>query len=352
MSNVRSKGEAFHGIQYLRGVAALMVVVHHARHYYGAVLTWSYFGSAGVDIFFIISGFIMVHATRNFDPASNRIHQAFDFFVRRAIRIIPLYWLALLFLNRHVLRNGTADTSLTYDFLFIPRFNPSHGGEIFPSLIVGWTLNFEMFFYIIFGFSIIFGKGKYLVSVLTLLALVAAGQLWGFQHSAVLRVWTGNILGEFALGMGIYLIVSQNHWTPRPVVAAGVFALSFVWLAFPNGAVPRLLADGVPSALIVWSGLHLGRMIRPMKVLTLLGDASYSIYLTHVFALPHCYKALNRLQLSEPTAANIIVVLTLCTVASAIVGVIVYYLVEKPLLRAMTALWQNRGRLIQRPIGA
>lgn len=352
MPNVHNKGESFYGIQYLRGIAALMVVVHHARHYFGAVPTWSYFGSAGVDIFFIISGFIMVHATRNFDPASNRIYQALDFFVRRAIRIVPLYWLALLFLNRHILRNGTADTGLINDFLFIPRFNPSHGGEIFPSLIVGWTLNFEMFFYIIFGFSIIFGKGKYLASVLTLLALVAAGQLWDFQHSAVLRVWTGNILGEFALGMGIYLIVSQKNWTPRPIVTAGLFALSFVWLAIPNGAIPRLLADGLPSALIVWSGLLLGRIIRPMKALTLLGDASYSIYLTHVFTLPHCYKVLNRLQLSEPTATNIVVALTLCTVASAVVGITVYYLVEKPLLRTMTALWQNKGRVIQRPVSA
>lgn len=123
-----------------------MVVVHHARHYYGLVPTWTNFGSAGVDIFFIISGFIMVHATRNFDPTSNSLHQAIDFFVRIAIRIIPLYWLALLFLNRHILRNGTADASLAYDFLFIPRFNPSHADDIFPSLMAGWTLNIEMFF--------------------------------------------------------------------------------------------------------------------------------------------------------------------------------------------------------------
>lgn len=179
-----------------------------------------------------------------------------------------------------------------------------------------------------------------------------AGQLWKFQDSAVLRVWTGGLLGEFALGIGVYLVLAQSKWTPRPMVATGVFALSFAWLAIPNGAIPRLLADGMPAALIVWSGLHLGRAIRPQKLLTLLGDASYSIYLTHVFVLPHCYKIFNRLQLSEPTAINIAVALTLCTVASAIVGVIVFYLVDKPLLRTMTALWRNRGGLSPRPVSA
>ncbi|WP_082497848.1 acyltransferase [Pseudorhodoferax sp. Leaf267] len=343
MSTARGQSESLNGIQYLRGVAALMVVVHHARHYYGTVPTWSNFGSAGVDIFFIISGFIMVHATRNFDPALNRRLQALDFFARRAIRIIPLYWLALLIQNRHTLRRGTTDPSVAYDFAFIPRFSESYPGEIYPSLIVGWTLNFEIFFYILFGASIIFGSRKYLVLVCTILLLVTVGQIWKLD-SAPWRIWTGSMLGEFALGVGVYIVFAQKKWVPHTNISAALLVVGFILLALPNGPVPRLIADGTISALIVWSGLHVGRALKPQKILTILGDASYSIYLTHVFVLPYCYKIFNRLNLSEPTPTNIVFVLAACVIACSIVGVIIYYVVEKPLLKKMTALWRHIGQ--------
>jgi exopolysaccharide production protein ExoZ len=334
--------EPFYGLQYLRAAAALMVVVHHARHFFGDVTSWSIFGSTGVDIFFIISGFIMVHATRKLTADGDRFSQTTDFLMRRAIRIVPLYWLALLFHNRHVLRNGTADAGLLYDFGFIPRFNPVHGGEILPSLIVGWTLNFEVFFYILFGIAILFGSRKHLVLAVSILALVTAGAIFDLKNNAVLRVWTSGMLGEFALGMGVYLLVSHRTWLPNPRAALLIMLTAFAVLALPNEPVPRLLADGVPAALIVWSGVYVGRAMHKRKLLALLGDASYSIYLTHVFALPYCYRVFHQMHLAEPTPLNVAVVLTLSTVFSAVVGVIVYRAVEKPLLEKMTALWTRR----------
>lgn len=216
-----------------------MVVAHHARHYYQEASTWSDFGGAGVDIFFIISGFIMVHATHNFDLAGSRRELAVDFFVRRAIRIVPLYWLALLFQNRHALRQGNFDFSLLHDFLFIPRLSQVLPNEVLPSLIVGWTLNFEMFFYVLFGAAILFGGRKYLALTFSLFLLVLAGQIWKFD-SAPLRVWTSGMLGEFALGVGVYFLLSRKAWAPRPIVAALVLAAGVGWLAVPNGAIPRL----------------------------------------------------------------------------------------------------------------
>jgi exopolysaccharide production protein ExoZ len=238
------------------------------------VPTWSIFGSAGVDIFFIISGFIMVHATRKVAADGDRLYQATDFLVRRAIRIVPLYWLALLFQDRYLVRNGTADMALLYDFAFIPRFNPMHDGEILPSLIVGWTLNFEVFFYILFGAAIMFGRRKHLVLAVMILALVVAGKIFDLKGSAVLRVWSSELLGEFALGMGVYLFVSQRRWMPGAVMAVLVMLGGFAVLAVPNGPVPRLLADGIPAALIVWSGVNVGRALHRRKVWALLGDAS------------------------------------------------------------------------------
>ncbi|PZP90666.1 MAG: hypothetical protein DI587_38015 [Variovorax paradoxus] len=106
MSKAFGQGESFEGIQYLRALAAIMVVGHHATAFFGGVSGWSNFGMTGVDIFFVISGFIMVHATYGLDPNGNRAQQAADFFVRRLIRVVPLYWLALAYMNRADIRRG------------------------------------------------------------------------------------------------------------------------------------------------------------------------------------------------------------------------------------------------------
>lgn len=138
------------------------------------------------------------------------------------------------------------------------------------------------------------------------------------------------MLGEFALGVGVYFLLSRKGWAPRPSVAVLVLTAGVAWLAIPNGAIPRLLADGVAAALVVWSGVYLGRAVKPQRILSALGDASYSIYLTHVFVLPYCYRLFNRLHLSEPTALNITVVLFFGVVASAMVGVLVTILSKDP----------------------
>src|SRR6516162_6435510 len=88
------------GIQYLRAVAALMVVAHHARHYFPQGDQWSTFGSRGVDIFFVISGFVMAHSTQGYRADANRRFQSERFLAKRFIRVVPLYWLALLWTSK------------------------------------------------------------------------------------------------------------------------------------------------------------------------------------------------------------------------------------------------------------
>ena len=82
------QGRTLEGVQYLRGVAALMVVVHHARGYFGVeAADWSTFGSRGVDVFFVISGFIMAFVTQRYQPDVSRWPQVRDFLVKRVIRV-------------------------------------------------------------------------------------------------------------------------------------------------------------------------------------------------------------------------------------------------------------------------
>jgi exopolysaccharide production protein ExoZ len=352
MSKAYSPGEVFEGIQYLRALAAIMVVAHHATFFFGGVPGWSNFGMTGVDIFFVISGFIMVHATCGLDPKGSKAQQAADFFARRMIRVVPLYWLALVYMNKSDIRRGNIDAGLLADFAFIPRFSEEIPGEIYPSLVPGWTLNYEMLFYLLFGIALLWGARRYLVLVLAVLALVLIGQLWTFESAPAL-FWTRSVLGEFALGVGVYLLCSQRSMTPRPWVAVALMVLSVIalaMLAVPGIGIPRLLIFGVPAAVIVWAGVHLGRLTSPSRLLAMLGDASYSIYLTHLFTFVPCFRFLRRFDVSEPTAFNIVLVLAFCAAMATAVGVAVHYVIEKPLLRLMMALWRGRRRDASRQV--
>lgn len=294
----------------------------------------------------------MVHATYGLDPNGNRAQQAADFFVRRLIRVVPLYWLALAYMNRADIRRGDIDAGLLSDFAFIPRLSEEIRGEIYPSLVPGWTLNYEMLFYLLFGTALFWGARRYLVLVLAVLALVLVGQLWEFESAPAL-FWTKSVLGEFALGVGVYLFCSQRSITPKPWVAVALLVVGLVALAVlavPGIGIPRLLIFGVPAAVIVWAGVHLGRLARPSRFLGLLGDASYSIYLTHLFTFAPCFRFLRRLDVSDPTAFNIMLVLVFCTAAATAVGVAVHFAIERPLLRIMMAFWKGRRRGTSRQV--
>src|SRR5215831_4540480 len=141
------------GLQYVRGIAAMMVVYHHtgfqifkAGGHVGLPL-WQ-LGAAGVDLFFVTSGFIMWVTTQDahVTPA--------EFCYRRIVRVAPLYWLATLFLLGVSLAAPQLLGTTKFDpghamesLLFVPVEHPIFAGEALPFIIQGWTLNYEMFFY-------------------------------------------------------------------------------------------------------------------------------------------------------------------------------------------------------------
>src|SRR5215831_12084637 len=195
-------------IQVLRAVAALMVFGGHLGAEIGqnsivAVPGWSGIGAAGVDLFFVISGFIMVYVSRDL---FGRPEAPLQFLQRRLIRIVPLYWLVSGVLLAHALLRydaaalAAADLSpahISASFLFIPWPRPS--GDIEPLLRPGWTLNYEMMFYLIFAASISLPR-RQAVSV-TAAALVAIMITVGLATS-----WPSSIAVEFIYGMAIALL--------------------------------------------------------------------------------------------------------------------------------------------------
>jgi exopolysaccharide production protein ExoZ len=351
------------GVQYLRAVAALMVAYFHAIEQipqYAPYLQKYLLGhlnlAAGVDVFFVISGFIMLITNRNGTPGK--------FALRRIIRIVPLYWfltvlLVLLALwqpsqfRTTVVSAGAIAKSL----LFIPYLNPGHPGEVFPLLVPGWTLNLEMFFYAVFALAL-FAPGRFRVAAVGLIlgTLVLVGVTApGRGIPAELLFYTDARLLEFWLGMLIaQLLLKDALRLPRGVcIALIVCGFAMLLTGFPVdllgvGNFTRNVASNVlPAAAIILGAVCLERAgaVRNHPWLLWLGDASYSIYLTHIFSLGVARFAWHAMGLERDGftyAAGFAVFGMVLVVAGA--G-LVYSAVEVPVLKALQKLIERRRRV-------
>lgn len=276
-------------IQYLRGLAASAVVVHHIAARYGIPIRS---GAAGVDIFFVISGFIMWLVSRRGDvgPAS--------FLKDRCVRVVPMYWLVTLALalaatlrpNLFPLDHPTA-RHVVSSLLFIPHHSP-RTQQLFPLLIQGWTLNYEMFFYGLFALALLAPRtDRPWVITGLLLACVAGGAILATRDAALL-VYTSPLLLEFLAGIWLASAFEREHWMSAKLGWGALFTGFLLFAAMEVAGIEgneplRVLFWGVPAFLIVCGAATIerhGRLPR-LPLLEVLGNASYSIYLTHFLSI-------------------------------------------------------------------
>lgn len=285
-------------IQALRALAAMAVSFEHTTHdalspgfaspFLTAALAWLNW-SAGVDVFFVVSGFVITMSSRRLFAAPRG---AARFLTRRLARVVPSYWAATaLFLLAAAVMPGAIHASLggpawmAASFLFIPHARPD--GLVQPPLGLGWTLNHEMFFYAVFALFIRFRRAIAVVAVTVALSvLVALGQTIALPP-VILSTWADPIVLEFCAGMLLALWGEQKTLPPwsRWVLAGLAIAL----LHFnPLDGAPRPLTLGVPAVLLTAAALSnspratAGRMT---AALVYLGDASYALYLVHPFVM-------------------------------------------------------------------
>ncbi len=303
-------------IQYLRGIAALLVVYYHAAGM-APVGPAPKIGAFGVDIFFVISGFIMWTTTGNGAKATS-------FAWHRLARIVPIYWLlTLVFFAAH--RGADSIRDLGMSLFFIPYLSPKTG-QVNPIVAVGWTLNFEMFFYVVFTLSLALKRRASVVFGL-LGCLVACRLLFDVSSSAAANVYTSPLLWEFLSGCGIAMLTERTRLHPAlslALFAAGATALFLLPGHAEDFGWNRSVAWGVPAALIVCGAVGLERFMPRLELPLLLGDASYSIYLTHSVALVG-------LQSAQTILGNLTFV-ALGVSICALGGLLFYWLVERPVL--------------------
>jgi exopolysaccharide production protein ExoZ len=278
-------------IQILRAVAALAVLVSHISLLLSSLGGWPAalpdfkFGEAGVDLFFVISGFVMVYAS---EPLFARADGPPTFLAHRLIRIVPLYWLLTTFyliLSRVVPESPTDHTAgfIAASYAFVPAARPT--GLMQPVMAQGWTLNYEMMFYAIFAVAVFAPRRRAtVIASLVLIAMVVCGRLLA-PLPAMLAFWSDPIVLEFVFGMAIGLAYREGAKLPQPLalvlIGVGFFAVLAGWQL--SGADHRLVSWGIPTALIV-AGSSLGHFSASQaawRPLIALGNASYALYLVH-----------------------------------------------------------------------
>lgn len=289
-------------MQGLRAAAAFSVAFTHITHdaikngtdpsgwleSIDAFLPWS----AGVDIFFVISGFVIVHASDSLFGAGA---SSLGVFLRRRLtRIVPLYWimtalfLAVLLVSRKAIHGDIGGPAyIGASFLFIPWPRPD--GLMQPAFGLGWTLNYEMFFYAVFAPFLFFRRNTaVLAATMVFCVFVALGQFFHFTNLQ-LGYWSSPIILEFCAGMVLAQILAAGVTLP---LAARIIlpAVAIVIMHFTNGAAEafRPLAFGIPAFMLVAAATLAPvppTLSRGGRLLVRLGDASYALYLVHPFIM-------------------------------------------------------------------
>jgi exopolysaccharide production protein ExoZ len=343
-------------LQVLRFLAAAMVVLSHLEHETGdsrlagvaAVHDPSHISWAGgVDVFFMVSGFIMYHLTA--DRFGSRAYVG-EFLKRRFIRVAPLYWIftalmlvAIQTAHGEIHHPDAGWRRVLLSCLFLPTQRSD--GLFMPILGAGWTLNLEIMFYLAYGAALSLRKPVGIAAlVLAFFCLaVFSGPLMALQPA--LGVWAQPVILEFLAGILVaHLYRNPSLRVGRLVQLAGV-ALAFAlmppldhltWVGpwpMPVGTQPpdwsRWLWGGAP-ALLITASLMLGPQVGGLagRVMARIGDASYALYLCHPFVLNVLALAWTRLSLPKSGWLYIACGMLACIAAA----LAVHRTVEVPLL--------------------
>ena len=356
-------------LQAIRGVAAAMVVLYHTGTLFavhtGEVLWGNVFraGFAGVDIFFVLSG-IVIYWIHGRDFA--RPERAGAFVAKRALRLLPVYWVVVLL---KALKDPAAATASTLGaaLLLLPVQR--------PFITVAWTLSYEVLFYLLFGLCIVLPRRRWALLPLGVMLVLGVGNWpWslgtgpGVGDVALRFLFNAHLL-EFLMGVAIAWFLRSRPVPPRAGAAglallggAGFVLAAFLTTASSNGlaAVSSVTAHdvaelgnnpwvnvspyvfGIPAALCVAGvmALELGGVQRwPLqRVLGGLGDISYSLYLVHGFVI---HALLGHARLGPWLHANTWGLVLVWAVAVGL-ATLSYRLIERPSLALGRRYLQSR----------
>lgn len=337
-------------IQLLRALAAASVVWGHAEveaeQATGRVLALGFDFGIGVDIFFLVSGFVMwLSSAKLFGQP----HGVKKFLLRRFWRIVPLYWfysaamLAAIILVPSLLNNAIVTPELVASsFLFFPMQNAL--GEYQPILALGWTLNYEMFFYAIFAIGLLLPVTRGIQAIWLLLLISMVLRLVSDRGPFVF--WGQPIILEFLVGVALAILYQRvGHQPSWALMALCIGSAALLLVLFSDVEVSRAVKLGIPAilgfaALVFFASPSLLRVLAPLA--RVVGDSSYSLYLSHPFTLGVCKVLWGRADSILAHSTFFIAVSTLVCIG---VGYLSYFILERTILN-MTRLSRDAGTRI------
>jgi exopolysaccharide production protein ExoZ len=342
-------------IQIIRGYAALLVLLRHLTKFYskdGRSLFGEFFinGFSGVDIFFVLSGFIISYTSMKYVEKANsfKFTEFYHYVKKRIIRIYPTYWI-FLFLPLFIL------------YFIYPNLNdykPNSFLNILQTIlllfghdkvsVISWTLSYEIFFYFMFGLLLLHRKLIYIVFPFFLMSFYT---LFYFEQNTVyepgspLNIYNFKVLNylldpinlEFVLGIVVYYIYKRNFkFNPYYFIVT-----YFIFFIITNSLITpqlqsflvfyRLFFFGIPAAILILGLLHLKIIINPLTTwFILLGDASYVLYLIHNSILSITYKFY--LSKIENTLLTYVMILFLI-IFICLLSILLYKKIESPIIK-------------------
>jgi exopolysaccharide production protein ExoZ len=328
----------------LRVIAALSVVYFHITSEAGLDLPVN-IGSHGVDLFFVISGFIISYI-------GSRSPERF--LLRRLIRIVPFYWTATLVvfaaasIAPHLFHSTRPDyLQLLCSLSFVPRQTDYAG--LFPTLILGWSLNYEMYFYLVFAAALLLSRRLApLLCCLGIGAVVALVHLSGTSQPSLL-FYGRTLVFEFVLGIAAYytfMAVQRNTacLSQLPGLRVVLWCVVLGSLGFlgieeyqHEFGLPRFLAAGLPASTLVIAALLLERVYgisAKSKSVFLAGESSYILYLIHPYII---YTGIRVLfpHHHELGPAGLLALIVALMLVALLVSIAIHVRFERPLLRVL-----------------
>jgi len=344
------------GLQMLRFFAAASVLFVHTLH---EALSFDFAGpqsavaraeswnfGAGVDVFFVLSGFLMFYISSDSFGAPGA--QA-KFLWRRIVRLVPLYWLftvamllAMVAVPGQLAHTQIQPAHALASFAFVPWLDAT--GLPHPILGLGWTLNYEMFFYLVFSFALLLPRRIGLTAIFALFAIFALINSLLDPSWVQAKFWSDPIIIEFLFGIGL-AIAARRGWALPAGIAWAAIAFGLAGLALAprlagnENELLRVLANGIPAALMVAGAgsLRFARLSGPGRWLVLGGDASYALYLSHPFTINVMVLAWEKLHLGSPWAFA-----ALTGVVAVAASLVIHVVLERPLTRYLQGLGTTR----------
>ena len=339
-------------IQVCRGVAALLVVLAHLHGIETKYCSTDHLrlfehGALGVDLFFVISGIVIASVTAGkfASPRNARI-----FLYHRLARIFPIFWIytTLTLIARRTTGDHTQSFNLLASYLLIPTHLPL-------LLLQGWTLTYELYFYLVF-FLLLLLVPEYIAPWLLALwgiAVVGLKLHIGLSPSPLVQLLITPSVLEFLAGCLLFHIYRRSRRHPSGIV---LLAASLLWLAAiilytaHIHATPYWIIDhpwrrsllyGTFAALFLLGAIELERtgIIRYLPILSSIGDWSYSIYLSHALVLALIARVVIYLL---PHQASILLITLTGLPAVLIVGRLSYVYLERPLVHLLYKSAQPR----------